>query len=252
MHRPTNLFDPLEAGPQCMHIESKGLGAPEAGRRAEQAAVHNQDVYVARLHACTSAHLLVHVMVYEAVLVVPNVLLQHKRATHTYLCAAGHAPQPRTSPARPLPVLPAAHHNAPPFEDSPLLFEHLRCRRSARQVANVAELQQPSGQVAAAQWPARHLHGDDGLGQDVQRGRQAGGAVAQPAALADALLEVEALLAEALQGAQTLCFSQNGARTNRCTTPRIKVVGALPQCGHADAACTCTENHSKTGASRTG
>ena len=47
---------------------------------------------------------------------------------------------------------------------------------------------------------ARYLHRDDGLGQDVQRGREAGGAVAQAASLADALLEIQALLAEALQG----------------------------------------------------
>lgn len=51
--------------------------------------------------------------------------------------------------------------------------------------------------------PPPHLHGDDGLGQDVQRRRQAGVAVTQAAALADALLEVQALLAEALQAIKT-------------------------------------------------
>ena len=53
---------------------------------------------------------------------------------------------------------------------------------------------------------AAHLHRDDGLGQDVQGGREAGSAIAQAAALADALLEVQALLAEALQGARTHWF----------------------------------------------
>lgn len=71
------------------------------------------------------------------------------------------------------------------------------CRLSSAWVLGQSEAALQSVQRSLAS----HLHRDDGLGQDVQRRRQAGGAVAQAAALADALLEVQALLAEALQGA---------------------------------------------------